>query len=465
MVEHARDALHDREAKAQPARHLGAFVEPLKFAEDHALLGLRDAEPGVENVDPQPSVAASAADQDTALRRVLHGVGDEILQQAPQQPAVRAHAERAWHEGEVEAFRAREWRELELQLAQQFFDAEVGEFRPHGAGIEPRNVEQRPEDFFDRVERGIDIADQPCPLAIGTALPLDQRGHVQTGGVQRLQDVVAGGGEEPRLGDVGLLGVGLGANELGVQAGEFGGALANPHLERCIGTLERFGGCHARRDVGDGGDDAAVRHAVGADLDHKAAILETLEERLSVERDVVANALAHQRIDLARAKRALICAAPHDLLKGRADPRELGRQVEDFAELAVPAHQTQVLVVDRDTLANVVERRLQDLAVVVDRGIGVVEQLQRGLGGDRLLAQQQRQHEPRRGRADRRGKLVLGVAQQFEIGLGRRFKADAARGRKALETTRACAPRRGSARLSRSVPRPSRPSARAGSSD
>ena len=64
-----------------------------------------------------------------------------------------------------------------------------------------------------------------------------------------------------------------------------------------------------------------------------------------------------------------------------------------------------------------VERGLQDFAVVVDRGVGVVEQLQRGLGRNRALAQQQRQHEPRRGGADRRGELMLGIAHQLEVGL------------------------------------------------
>ena len=84
---------------------------------------------------------------------------------------------------------------------------------------------------------------------------------------------------------------------------------------------------------------------------------------------------------------------------------ELRRQVEDLAELPVPADQLQVLVEHRDALAHVVERGLQDFAVVVDRGVGIVEQLERGLGRDRALAQQQRQHQPRGGarRSPRRG--------------------------------------------------------------
>ncbi len=127
--------------------------------------------------------------------------------------------------------------------------------------------------------------------------------------------------------------------------------------------------------------------------------------------------LAHERVDRARAERALFGIVADDLFERDADAGQLRRQVEDFAELAVPADQPHVLVVDGDALAHMVERGLQDFAVVVDRRVGVVEQLQRRLGRDRALAQQQRQHEPRRGRPDRGSELMLGVAQQLEVRL------------------------------------------------
>ena len=63
-----------------------------------------------------------------------------------------------------------------------------------------------------------------------------------------------------------------------------------------------------------------------------------------------------------------------------------------------------------------VQRGLQDLAVEMQRGVGIVEQFQRGLGGDGALAQQQRHHEARGGRADRGRDQAFGVLQQFEIG-------------------------------------------------
>ena len=78
-----------------------------------------------------------------------------------------------------------------------------------------------------------------------------------------------------------------------------------------------------------------------------------------------------------------------DFIESGPDPRELRRKGEDIAELPVPTDQVQVLVEDRDPLADVVERGLENFAVVLDRGIGIVEQLQRGLGRHRALAQQQ----------------------------------------------------------------------------
>ena len=93
-----------------------------------------------------------------------------------------------------------------------------------------------------------------------------------------------------------------------------------------------------------------------------------------------------------------LCSAlgiePHDLVEPDADADEFRGQIENFAELPVPADQLQVLVEYRDALAHVVERGLQYFAVVLDRGIGVVEQLERGLGGDHAFAQQQGQHQP-----------------------------------------------------------------------
>ena len=67
----------------------------------------------------------------------------------------------------------------------------------------------------------------------------DQRRAVEPGGVERLQDVVAGGGEEARLAEIGLLGQHLRLRQLLVDAGQFGGAALDALLQRFVGALQR----------------------------------------------------------------------------------------------------------------------------------------------------------------------------------------------------------------------------------
>ena len=64
--------------------------------------------------------------------------------------------------------------------------------------------------------------------------------HVEPRGVERLQNVVARGGEEARLGDVGLFGSRLGAASSSLSAGQLLGALAHAALQRLIGGFQRL---------------------------------------------------------------------------------------------------------------------------------------------------------------------------------------------------------------------------------
>ena len=97
-------------------------------------------------------------------------------------------------------------------------------------------------------------------------MPLDETGDVEARRVERLQDVVARGGEKASLGYIGLLGLPLGTAEFGIEAGQFLGALLHPPLQRFVGALEILRRLHARGDVGEGRDDAAIGHRIGAHL-------------------------------------------------------------------------------------------------------------------------------------------------------------------------------------------------------
>src|SRR4029078_1029644 len=71
VVEHARDALDDRQTKTEAGRRPGAFGQAMEFLEDLTLLRGRNADAGVPDVDPQASAPAAAADQHAALGGVF----------------------------------------------------------------------------------------------------------------------------------------------------------------------------------------------------------------------------------------------------------------------------------------------------------------------------------------------------------------------------------------------------------
>ncbi len=108
VVEHARQPLDDRQPEPEAARDPRALLEAMELLEDLAALERGNADAGVVDADLQRLAAAAAADQHAAARGVFDGVGDEVLQQPPQQRAVGLHRQRAGHEDRARApWRAR----------------------------------------------------------------------------------------------------------------------------------------------------------------------------------------------------------------------------------------------------------------------------------------------------------------------------------------------------------------------
>jgi hypothetical protein len=63
-----------------------------------------------------------------------------------------------------------------------------------------------------------------------------------------------------------------------------------------------------------------------------------------------------------------------DLVERHADLAELVRQVEQRAVLPVPAGEAQIAVEDGDALLHLVERDLEEVAIVLQRLGGIVQQ-------------------------------------------------------------------------------------------
>ncbi len=118
-----------------------------------------------------------------------------ILQQAPHETPIGANGEPGGHEDEIEPLRPGEGGKLDLEHPHEIGDRNVGNLRARRAGVKSRNVEQRPDDLLDRLERDVDVAGQIRALFdADLARALAERARVEPRGVERLQNIVAGRG-------------------------------------------------------------------------------------------------------------------------------------------------------------------------------------------------------------------------------------------------------------------------------
>src|SRR5262249_7249452 len=158
-----------------------------------------------------------AADQHAPFWRVFNGIGNKVLDQPPQQPAIGPYDLLAWHENEVQPFGSGKRGEFELDLTHQLLDPEAGELGAQCTGVETRHVEQGTENFLNCLERGIDIVDE-SPVVASAAF--NQAGNIKTGRVEWLQDVVTCRRQEFRFGKVGGVGLAFGFFESRIESGQ-----------------------------------------------------------------------------------------------------------------------------------------------------------------------------------------------------------------------------------------------------
>ena len=173
---------------------------------------------------------AAAADQDARAPArpvaVADRVGQEVLQHAAQQGRIALGDGVGRDVAQLDALLLGDRRERRDQRIQQRAERHRAHLRLDRAGIELGDVEQRVEQGFDRAQAVIDLLHQ-----VVARMPLRHRGHEQARRVQRLQQVVAGGGDEAGLVDVGLFGLGAGRFQLG-------GALDDAPLQRFVGDAQ-----------------------------------------------------------------------------------------------------------------------------------------------------------------------------------------------------------------------------------
>ena len=206
----SRFATRSTMARPSPTPFLAAariVSELVEFLENGLPFVARDADSGIDHVETQEMAAMAAADQDFACLRIAYGVADEVAQHAFEQMAVGAQHGACAHHAQLYADGSRLRLELAMQGCEQRAELEIGNVGLQETGIELGDVHQRGEQMVHGGECRIDALYHVRGAAGGHFL--SQRAQKQAGGVQRLVEVVAGGGQKAGLAEIGAFGGGL----------------------------------------------------------------------------------------------------------------------------------------------------------------------------------------------------------------------------------------------------------------
>ena len=105
----------------------------------------------------------------------------------------------------------------------------------------------------------------------------------------------------------------------------------------------------------------------------------------------------HQHFDQAFARGAARCGMAAEtignLLHRRADPGEIRPDPQEILKPAVPAYQCHVLIKHTDALADIVDGRLQKIAIVLDGGRSIIKKFHGAARVRRVAFQHQRNDE------------------------------------------------------------------------
>ena len=182
---------------------------------------------------------------------------------------------------------------LGREVVEQVTQGKTGDIGADHPGVELGDIHQRAEQALDAIQGVADVMDQRACARL-----FEQGTGKQPGGIQRLQQVMADCGEKFGFRKRGLLGIGLGiaqagfhtpalvnlAQQLAIEAGQFGGALVHAQFQVLIGLMQRFGMGVALGDIGEGVDETACGQWMRTNFQHapvEQALLQ-LRQRLAV---------------------------------------------------------------------------------------------------------------------------------------------------------------------------------------
>src|SRR5208337_1172958 len=116
---------------------------------------------------------------------------------------------------------------------------------------------------------------------------------------------------------------------------------------------------------------AAKRHGVDPDL-HDTPLDRALMEYLHGHL-IFRNAIGNQFFDSGGIFLHALRHVPDNFVERGSNAAELLRQIQYFSELPVPAYELHLLIEDSDALSDMVESRLQQVAIILHSLRGFIE--------------------------------------------------------------------------------------------
>src|SRR5262245_21767755 len=113
------------------------------FAEDVGNLLVRDSDAGVPDFDPKPVSRAPATEQDLALVRVAHRIGEQVAKHFLEQASIALHDEAGANNVPTEVLALYLFGKFDFKRRQYLVDRKVDDARADDAGVELIDVQQR----------------------------------------------------------------------------------------------------------------------------------------------------------------------------------------------------------------------------------------------------------------------------------------------------------------------------------
>src|SRR5208282_4846462 len=209
VAQQVRQALYNGQTKAEALNALARrIVKLMEIPENRFKFLFGNADPAVPDLNAHLVAAPAAAQQDLALIGVFHSIREQVADHLLEQAWIAVDAEAARDDTPAEVTCRRVKSELRPQVLEHGIDRETDHLSADNPGLQLVDVKECVQHARHSAHGLVESADQ---AQRGFILEL-LRQHLleQADRLQRLAQIMAGGSEEPRLAEIGVLGLPLG---------------------------------------------------------------------------------------------------------------------------------------------------------------------------------------------------------------------------------------------------------------